>query len=81
MERLCHRDSGQWLDTDFTACGLTITALQLCEASQVGLQPLNVAKTVLNITSNQSALDYSAITVTSDIIANLTDAAVEDTQV
>ena len=43
--------------------------------------PLNVANSVLNITSNQSALDYSAITVTSDIIANLTDAAVEDTQV
>jgi hypothetical protein len=35
VERLCHRDSGQWLDTDFTACGLTATALQLCEASQV----------------------------------------------
>ena len=37
VERRCHGDSGQWLDTDFTACGLTITALQLCEASQVGL--------------------------------------------
>ena len=35
VERLCHGDSGQWLGTDFTACGLTITALQLCEASQV----------------------------------------------
>ena len=35
VERVCQTDSGQWLETNITGCGLSITALKLCEATQV----------------------------------------------
>ena len=35
VERVCQRESGQWLETTITRCGLSITALQLCETTQV----------------------------------------------
>ena len=35
VERVCQRESGQWMETNITRCGLSITALQLCETTQV----------------------------------------------
>ena len=42
---------------------------------------VEVSAAVANITANASALESSAITVSGDIIEDLTDAAVEDPEV
>ena len=39
VERVCGRESAQWLETRIARCGLSITALQLCEAMQVSVYP------------------------------------------
>ena len=58
VERVCARDSGQWLETNITPCGLTITALQLCEASQVSLNLFMAQMSLPSIASSSYRCSY-----------------------